>query len=550
MSGLVSSGIYFKNGLIINLKLWFFWLLLFMSSSAYAIPCDFKNGDVFSDICGYVEAADIYTGGQLKLHVSSATPDFQVNIRRVGSGAISLTQSFSGGVSYPVPTDGSSLNWGSGFTISIPSDWNSGLYELVLSNSQGYSTEYLTIRQAQAGSNAKILVLNGDTTKLAYSPIGGKSLYDFNSTQGVRAPIVSVDRPLGRGQWREYRQFIEWMNGQGIEYESASMLDIHRTPGLLNNYDLLIIPDHNEYWSQEMRTAWDQYLANGGNAAIFSGNTMWWQIRLEGKQMVCYKNASNDPLYGTDNSRVTVKWYDSPVNQPENTSTGVSFRTAGYHNFEGFYMVGANATNGKYQVTDASHWVFQGTSLMSGDYIGNAIVGYETDGALFDMVNGKPVVKGTDGTPANFQVLGISPAFAYDSPSYVPDYVPDNYQQHGWSTMGISQPFAGGGTVFVAPTIAWPHELDNSVVSKITANVINKLKERSSGSSAGGDDTTDTRDTTDTTDTTAEQASANTTGTTQGGGGSISINAMFWGVLALGLAMLRRRMGVQVAITV
>ncbi len=545
-------------------------LLIFIPNFSQAVSCDFKNGELNNAICGYVETADISTGGKLTVHISSTTPAFQVKVDRVGSSTESKTQSFSGAVNYSTPVDGSSLNWGSGYTINIPASWKSGLYRLTLSNNAGSSVEYLTVRQKQPGSNAKILILNGDTTKFAYSPIGGKSLYSFNSNGGVKATSVSLDRPVGVGTWTEYVQFISWMNTQGIGYESASMLDMQRLPALLENYDLVIIPDHNEYWSKEMREVWDQYLAKGGNAAILSGNTMWWQIRVEDDQMVCYKSAAADPLYGVDNSRVTVNWYNTPLNRPENTSTGVSFRHSGYHNFQTFYPVGANTTNGKYQVKAAGHWAFTGTSLANGDYFGDAIVGYETDGALFKMVNGKPVVTGLDGTPANFQILGLAPAYAYDSPSYIPDYVPGNYAEHGWSTMGVFQA-SGGGTVFVAPTIGWPHGLQDSVVSRITLNVINKLKVRTAGSSTtgntgntgssdtGGSSSSGSNDSGSTSNTNSGSTSSSTSGATgntgsttstttsstdtssSGGGGSFTGWAVLYTLLAAGVIAYRRR---------
>lgn len=502
-----------------------FACLLFAPSFAHAVSCDFKNGEVSNSICGYVEAGNAYTGGSLKVHVSSLTSAFQVDLRRVGTDSVSKSQSFTGASNHVTPVNGGNLNWGNAYNISIPSDWKSGLYSLTFSNSAGTHTEYLTIRQGQAGSRAKVLVLNGDTTKLAYSPIGGKSLYEYNSTGGQPATNVSLDRPVGVGTWTEYNQFITWLEQNSIAYESASMTDLHRNPGLLGNYNLVLIPDHNEYWTKEMRDAWDKYLAEGGNAAIFSGNTMWWQIRLNGSQMICYKNAAKDPLYGVDNSRVTVKWYSEPVNQPENTSIGVSFRHAGYHNFETYYLVGANATNGKYQVTDASHWAFAGTSLSNGAYFGNAIVGYETDGALFNMVAGKPVVTGLDGTPTNFRILGLAPAYAYNAPSFIGDYVPGNYQEHGWSTMGIFQPVLGGGTVFVAPTIGWPHGLADSKVSKITLNVINKLKVRTIGNSNTGN--------------TGNTGNTSTT-SGSGGGGSLTGWVIWYGLLVVGLVVYRR----------
>ena len=48
---------------------------IILSPGAFAVSCDFKNGDVFTEICGYIEAGDVQTGGQLKVHVTSTTPN-------------------------------------------------------------------------------------------------------------------------------------------------------------------------------------------------------------------------------------------------------------------------------------------------------------------------------------------------------------------------------------------------------------------------------------------------------------------------------------------
>ena len=66
----------------------------------------------------------------------------------------------------------------------------------------------------------------------------------------------------------------------------------------------------------------------GGNVAVFGGNSMWWQSRVnfETRQFTVYKAADLDPLNGVDNPRVTVNWYDTPVFHPENFILGASFR--------------------------------------------------------------------------------------------------------------------------------------------------------------------------------------------------------------------------------
>lgn len=245
--------------------------------------CNFKNGDVFTEICGYVEASAVQVGKPMRVHVSSTTPDFAINIQRAGNkdpDAVSRFAFSAAGNHKPSAISYNGLNWGAGYNVNIPSDWKSGIYELSFNNGRGDYSEFVAIKSSQPGTHSKVLVLDSLPTKIAYSPIGGKSMYGFNSTNGQASATVSMERPTGRGQWTEHREFVTWLDQQGIIYEAASMMDLHRDPSLLSQYNLVILIGHNEYWSKEMRDNWDNYLAAGGNGAIFSGNTMWWQVRF------------------------------------------------------------------------------------------------------------------------------------------------------------------------------------------------------------------------------------------------------------------------------
>jgi len=286
----------------------------------------------------------------------------------------------------------------------------------------------------------------------------------------VRSQIVSLQRPLnGSYLTQENIEFAKWADSQNIPIEYGSLFDLENNPSLLNNYNLVVMAGKYEYWSRNMRTAFDNFTHNGGNAMILSGDTMWWQVRVNGDQMLCYKNPpTNDPLYGINDSLVTTHWHEPPVNDPENTSIGVSWRNAGYVNQHGFYL--ASDGYGGYTVSDASHWLFDGTGLQDGDVFGLAdtIVGYEADGAALTWVNGKPVVTGEDGTPLNFNILAYSRA--------------GTPQWDGYATMGIFG-IPGGGTIFNAATVEWADGLwslatDNladPTVSRITLNAINRL---------------------------------------------------------------------------
>ena len=519
------------------------FLGMMLSPSTLAVSCDFKNGDVFTEICGYLEAGSVETGGQLKTHVASTTSNFDVHVRRMGNANPNLqTFSFSGAGNHnPATNSYDGLNWGSAFNIGIPSHWTSGFYEVSFNNGRGSYSEFVAIKSTQPGSHSKVLVLDSLPTKLAYTPIGGKSMYGFNSTNGQASSQVSMERPTGRGQWAEHRNFVTWLDQQGIAYEAASMMDLHRDPSLLSHYNLVLLVGHNEYWSKEMRDNWDSYLSAGGNAAIFSGNTMWWQVRFsdDNKHMICHKNANSDPFYGRDNSRVTTNWFKDPVNRPENLSIGVSFKHGGYTNYTEsgtqHYVKngsGDDGSNGGFKVADATHWVFAGTGLGNGNVFGRGdgvnshpIAGYEVDGALFNMNSGKPTVTGEDSTPQNFQILATTPAFAVNSPSLVPGVVYNNHAGRGWGTLGIFQPSANSGTVFVAPTIDWAEGLNDSQVGRITKNVIDRLKNRGQANTSGSN-------TSNTGSTSSEPTQTITQTSSSGGGGSFPVAALLLGLLA------------------
>ena len=94
---------------------------------------------------------------------------------------------------------------------------------------------------------------------------------------------------------------------------------------------------HDEYWSWGMRDALDAHIAAGGNAAIFSGNTCFWQVRFEddGRAMTCFKyRADEDPVLGTPDERfLSGPWSDRRVGRPETSTIGLTFTRGGYSRY-------------------------------------------------------------------------------------------------------------------------------------------------------------------------------------------------------------------------
>lgn len=430
--------------------------------------------DAFAAIEGYLSAFSAVQGGDVKLYISADTTSVDAQVFRIDvpdQPVLSLAglQTIKFSTSSQAWTDGA--RWSNPITLAIPSEWPSGLYRVSLSTIGTQAIPiYFVVREDRPGSQSKILVLDNATTSVAYNNWGGKSTYTFNSTDKVFAPSVSLLRPGNHTALPQELEFARWARAMKIPLEYASMLDLQADPGLLTNYSVVVFVGHSEYWSKEMRDHFETFLLNGGNAMILGGNTMWWQVRIEGDQLVCYKFAKDnlvplakgDPLNGVDNSRVTVNWYGTPVLRPEDTVTGLSWRHGGYVNAFGFYP--ASEGWGGYTVVAADHWLFQSTGLHDGDVFGreHKIVGYETDGALFQLINGKPVVTGVGGTPLNFEILASAPAKT------------NGGHPGSAATLGIYQT-VGGGYVFNAATVSWADGLWSLATAEIADRQVSAI---------------------------------------------------------------------------
>ena len=228
----------------------------------------------------------------------------------------------------------------------------------------------------------------------------------------------------GSAGWPNWElPFVQWAEREGYDFDVVTNADLEEHPELLGEDSpcrLYLSIGHDEYWSAPMRDTVEAFIARGGNAAFLSGNTSFWQVRMEDQTgasgdgpattMVGYKGMfKRDPVFGTDRqAELTTIWSDHLLERPENHMTGVSFTRGGYH------RIGKRVTNGAsgYTLHRAEHWIFDGTGLGYGDVLGAAasVVGYECDGCDFTMRDGLPYPTGSDGTPENFEILGSAPA--------------------------------------------------------------------------------------------------------------------------------------------
>jgi hypothetical protein len=310
-------------------------------------------------------------------------------------------------------------------------------------------------------------------------------------------------RPLGlsdwsgaSGWWNWERRFTRWAESNGYRVDVAISQDLEQHPEALDGHRLFVCVGHDEYWSWGMRDALDAFVAGGGNAAILSGNTCFWQIRFEDdhRAMTGFKyGADRDPVLGTPEERfLSGMWSDRRVGRPETSTIGLTFSRGGYS----LYGTAPGST-GAYRAYRPDHWAFAGTGLRAGDEFGgaDAIVAYECDGcALATGSDGLPAPTQADGAPEGLEVLATSPAhlwaqheqpsryladpgdLEFTSESVVGDIEPAHLAElaEGHAVFGtFTRP--GGGTVVNVGVIDWVLGLGDPVVDRITRNVLDKL---------------------------------------------------------------------------
>ncbi|WP_214110873.1 N,N-dimethylformamidase beta subunit family domain-containing protein [Acrocarpospora catenulata] len=362
---------------------------------------------------------------------------------------------------------------GPSWTLEVPADWPSSLYRARFTSGDPEpdvlpqratgdlpgvdltpdNEVYFVVRAAVP--DAPILVSVPFATWQAYNRAGEPGQSVYWTEQPDRAARVSFDRPGGGPSPERWEEgLLRWLGPAGYRVEYCSGLDLSLE--LLSRYRLLVVNGHDEYWTAGMRDACEEFVRRGGNIAFLSGNTCWWQIRMEGREMVCYRDPAADPV--EDPRLATVEWSSAPVLRPENTLTGTSFR-AGAGTW-GPYM--RQMREESYTARFADHWVFAGTGLTDGDKFGLGALGYETDAAEFAEVHGVPRVTCRDGTPPSFVVLATADLRHWSVGG-----------QGGWATMGVFT--SGRGTVFNAATVNWGNTLHDPVVDRITRNVLDRL---------------------------------------------------------------------------
>lgn len=188
---------------------------------------------------------------------------------------------------------------------------------------------------------------------------------------------------------RAERFALVWLEQNGYDYDMVGDLDVHRNPQLLDEYPVVVINGHSEYWSAEGYAAIDRYLCRGGNVAVLSGNSICWRVSFDEQDTVMECRKLGELPGGRPGCTVGEIWHSQDARRGNLT------RECGLPEWElvglatlGFWGAEANTV---YRVQESDHFLLQGpdpVGLTAGETFGGA-----PDGGLPKAVGHEPDVR-------------------------------------------------------------------------------------------------------------------------------------------------------------
>ena len=502
----------------------------------------------FDDIEAYAAKLSYMAGETAHLHVSTRANSYSIQVARWGAeqelvwSADELPGTFT---APPADADSRGCRWPVSVEVPIENNWKSGFYLVTLTASEGPEGRTVAytgfVVKAPSPRNRAVMVLATNTWN-AYNTWGGCSLY----TGGVE---VSFERPFARGflnrphvdrddrkarpaRWGEEpdpegaiylkyrmdngypssfgssgwftfeRRFVEWAENRSYEFDYAVSSDLE-DPAFLAHYDVVMSVGHDEYVSAPQRRSLEAHVERGGHLVSLSGNSMFWQVRLEGEDsgvMVGHKYSAHetDPVVAAGKPELmSGMWCDPLVGQPEWRLLGAGSAFGLYHRFGQATARGA----GGFTVYRYNHWLLENTGLGYGDLLGDkhGVVGYETVGCriTFDDLQ-QPVAMPNADMPNNVEIVAYCAASnigvgEYPLSKSAPtdqgdlefmalrlygDLSEDSKARvrHGSSVMLTCQPYPNGGEVVTVGTTDWVFGLgDDAAVDQVTDNILSRF---------------------------------------------------------------------------
>lgn len=334
---------------------------------------------VHAEISGYTDSLSYKPGDTVNFKVYSNNVGFNVEIVRVGYygyfpfGARAQATVAGTPVVQPAPTvnsyGGTQCAWTTNATWSIPSTATPGIYSYTLRRTDVVTYQMMGVfvvkSPVPASKSSGMMITTTDFTWQAYNPWGavtdagsgysgfsGRYLYGTapSPTNSNRGFAVSYDRPLGTVganaetfYWDSEGGLVSFLEANGYDISYYTMVDVDKDPTIPSKYTTAIAHGHNEYWSANLRDAYENARDNGTNLVFVTSNTALWHVRFDPadtnrRNMICYKDSHDttgydnttkyDPISYTGtwrDPRTTVGGVNNTSRRPESAMTGQWF---------------------------------------------------------------------------------------------------------------------------------------------------------------------------------------------------------------------------------
>jgi hypothetical protein len=376
-----------------------------------------------TEITGYSSETSVAPGQSFQLHVDApAGSRYRILVYRLGwyqgiGGRLIMClpgcDSSSPAIRQPPPTTPDPVSglyyapWTVTDTVSISPNAVSGYYEaklVVVSGPEAGAVGGvpLIVREAPSTAPSAVLIQVPVNTWEAYNDWGGKSLYGSGDTH---ASEVSFDRPYDQRAFYEMGTALElpWVrflerNGVDVSYQTD--VDTDQNPGSLLQHRLVFAIGHDEYWTQQMRDAFDRAEELGTNL-MFGSNSDLWRMRYDDTWRTIdeWRDPSADPINNW-NSDTGFFW---TFGEPGCQLTGVEYQY--------YTQRSLTAPPTPYTVVGSASDPWLAAAGMTPGEVIPGVAGYEWDSLIPGCFQGQVVslmhaaLPGADGNPTTADMV-------------------------------------------------------------------------------------------------------------------------------------------------
>ena len=172
--------------------------------------------------------------------------------------------------------------------ITVDSSMVPGQYLLKL-RSKNRAASFIPLMITGKTAN-NLTFVSSVLTWQSYNQWGGQSLYKgADGSRETKATEVSFERPYdgdGSGQFRYMEQpLLTLIEKQGLDINYLTDFDVDSNPQVFANTSTIVVGGHSEYWTQIMRSRFDEAVSQGKNLLVFGGNTGYARTEIKGRNI-------------------------------------------------------------------------------------------------------------------------------------------------------------------------------------------------------------------------------------------------------------------------